>query len=131
MSFAEPKENPADRLAEVRDIVDKVTLSIVLFVDHEFLVKYHPDSEVMYLQARYLRADSTTGKLEVGSGRKWHISQWATESEIVMTALKAAITNAEHEIRESFTYNGKHLFNPHTDVKELLKIDKRDARDGR
>lgn len=53
-------------------------------------------------------------------GRKWRISKHMTASEIVQTALMAAIAFEEHEAREAFTFGGKRCYGPHIDVHELV-----------
>lgn len=65
------------------------------------------------------------------SGRRWWLSPHMTESEIVQTALLAALTAEEHEARESFRYHGKRVFNPHVSVRRLFEVcEDEDARDG-
>lgn len=54
--------------------------------------------------------------------RKWLLSEYMTRSEIVGTALKAALTAEEHEGRESFRYKGKKIFGPHFDVDRLVDL---------
>lgn len=79
------------------------------------------DVDAWFVQHFYRRVDSVTGLTEFGYGRKWHVSPHATESEIVLTCLKAMLTNAEHEVREKFTYLGEHIFQPHQNVAALLE----------
>lgn len=55
-------------------------------------------------------------------GRKWYVSKHSTESEVVMTALMAAIAFAEHEVREQFRYKGKNIFHPHPSIDALLGV---------
>jgi len=53
-------------------------------------------------------------------GRKWYVSPHSTESEVVQTALKALLTAAEHEIRETFRYQGAAVFSPHFNVHDFV-----------
>lgn len=110
----------SDRLHAVRRIVDKVSLPGG--DTHGFLTNVFTDSSVVYVQHIALLPDAHTGVVMPVKGRKWHISDHATESEIVLTCLKAAITAAEHEIREGFSYRGRRLFHPHPDINALLSI---------
>lgn len=87
----------------------------------EFFVGFFAGSGIIYLQHRFLRPDEITGEMGWGYGRKWHVSPHATESEVVLTCLKAAITNAEHEVREGVTYKGARIFQPHIDVNALVE----------
>jgi hypothetical protein len=58
--------------------------------------------------------------LQVADGRLWHVRRDATHGEVVQTALKAALTWEEHELRERFRYRGRVLFDPHFDLEVLL-----------
>jgi hypothetical protein len=109
--------DPDEHLHRVKRIVADIRFR----EDNIMYVGYFAGSRVVYLQHRYMRKDAITGKDEWGYGRKWHISEFATESEIVLTALKAAITNMEHEVREDFEYKGVKIFQPHVDVNVLAQ----------
>lgn len=54
---------------------------------------------------------------EIQTGRKWYVSQYAVDSEIIQTALLATKVFEEHETRESFRFDGARIFNPHIDIK--------------
>ena len=56
------------------------------------------------------------------TSRKWHLSAYMTESEVVQTALKAAITAEDHEAREAFHYLGLRPFQPHIPLTALLEV---------
>lgn len=56
------------------------------------------------------------------SGRRWFISPYMSRSELVNTALLAALTAEEHETREFFRYKGKRVFNPHVNVERLFEV---------
>jgi len=59
-------------------------------------------------------------------GRKWYISQYACNSEVVQTLFKAALTVAEHELRESFLYKGRAIYGPHFDLEKLHALSVRE-----
>lgn len=75
-----------------------------------------------YVQIGYDEVDVDTGKMAPQRGRKWYVSAHATPSEVVQTMLKAAITSAEHRVREHFLVDGARAFGPHIDVDELVTI---------
>ena len=54
--------------------------------------------------------------------RKWVLSEHATESELVQTALAAVLMAEEHEAREAFRYRGSAVFNPHIDVEAMASV---------
>ena len=83
------------------------------FGDWRFFVRTLPEGWLFYL--RFVAADLTRQ-----STRKWYISPYATESELVQTVFKAVLTACEHEVRESFFYRGKAIFGPHFDVNALV-----------
>lgn len=71
--------------------------------------------------------DSRTGQALSWKGRKWYISDHMTKSEIVQTAFKAVLTAMEHEARESFTFKGVPVCDPHLDLEDrALKRSTRD-----
>lgn len=78
----------------------------------------------------YLRVefDAVDG---VQHGRKWYVSSFSTDGEVIQTALKAVLTAAEHEIRETFQYHGRAIFEPHYSLDALTWIADRAWRDKR
>jgi hypothetical protein len=82
---------------------------------------------VHYRDARFLVHPAAPGfHLEMRRGeirsRPWYLGPWTTESDLVRTALACALAYEEHEAREQFTYQGKAVFGPHTDVQALVTI---------
>lgn len=75
-----------------------------------------------YLQLTYSDICTETDEFRVQKGRKWYISSFATRSEVVQTVLKAALTSAEHEVREHFRYRGRAVFGPHFNVDRLWEV---------
>ncbi len=63
-----------------------------------------------------------TNKIKEWHGRKYYLSEYMTDDEIVKTAFTAAIAAEEHEVREKFSYKGIRLFNPHVDIEALMLI---------
>lgn len=115
------KENdpPLTPLASIQNIVEHI--------------RYKPGWVLRFLidfkraGAPYLRweFDSTCAKTDVPNtvfGRKWYLSEHMTKSEVVQTALMAALTAEEHECREFFRYKGKRIFGPHIDIYALMEV---------
>lgn len=50
---------------------------------------------------------------DIQKGRKWYISQYATEDEVIRTCLLAVKTFEEHEVLERFLVDGKKYLSPH------------------
>lgn len=55
------------------------------------------------------------------TGRWWLVEAKDSESDVIRTAFKAAITWEEHELRERFRYKGVAVFGPHFDVERLRR----------
>lgn len=55
-------------------------------------------------------------------GRRWSLPWHCCESEVLHTALLAAITAEEHECREHFMLDGRAVFGPHHRVEALLAL---------
>ncbi len=76
-----------------------------------------------YLQVRVWREDCLVDGLEDwGYGGRFQVSPYSSESEIVQKVFAAMDAFEHHELRERFTYKGKHVFNPHIDINALLEI---------
>lgn len=80
----------------------------------------------VFIQAHYMEPDRDDpggfGLPVKQTTRKWFLSRFATHSEVIQTALKCALTSAEHRIRESFKYRGRRVYSPHYNVDALWKI---------
>ena len=55
------------------------------------------------------------------TGRWWLVEPGASESDVIRTAFKAAITWEEHELRERFLYKGAAVFGPHYEIDRLIR----------
>ena len=65
---------------------------------------------------------NVTGKKMPWSGRKWFLSPYMTDTEVVRTAHKAYITAVMHEADENFLYRGVSIYDPHINVDDLVKL---------
>lgn len=75
-----------------------------------------------YLQVSFLAPCIETGKDAFQRGRKWYISGYAIPDEVVKTAWLAVEIALRHEAMEGFTYKGRRVFNPHTDIEALIGL---------
>lgn len=80
------------------------------------------DDQRWYFQIFCEGRCNVTGRDMNWSGRKWHLSKYMTDGELVQTVLKACLTAAEHEIREQFKYRGVSIFDPHYDIEKLVEL---------
>ncbi len=105
-------------LEKAAGIVARISLGGML-AGWTFRVAAFEGSRHLYLQVRATERCNDTGAAAEWGGRKYHISEHAADSEVVLTALKAVLTAVEHEARECFALDGVRLFDPHTDVFDL------------
>lgn len=97
-------------MIELQDVLDNIELKL------NPTIKFRFRDDAL---ERWLQVEDTALPPEEGRGRKWNISQYATRSEIVQTALMAFLAYFEHEARESFRWRGEPIFSPHYDVEAL------------
>lgn len=76
--------------------------------------------------------NTVTGESEMWKGRKWKLSYYATDTEIVQTAWAAVERALIHEASELFKYKGVAIYNRHLSVDLLAALASRpDAEDSR
>lgn len=124
-------QEPKDK-AEVEAIVGRVR-----YEEKRFRVGVMGDG--FFVQIEYDEPDIRTNEMALQRGRKWYVSSYATESEIVQTCLAAVLASAEHQAREHFGYvpagekRPRAIFSPHFATDALYSIcgkaDSYDARD--
>ena len=114
----------AKTLEQVKAIVANVS-----FMDRTFRVLQKGDG--FLLQLEYFEADINTGKVEKQRARKWYVSPFSTETEIVETAFKACRTSMEHVLKEHFLYDGARIYSPHFNVRARVMLAEQNDFDGR
>lgn len=85
-----------------------------------FLVEQKDSNHFLVIQVNGV--DSKTGTPLIWRSRKWYLSPYMTETEIVQTALLAVKTAEEHEIRERFKYENELVFGPHIPIDSLVSL---------
>lgn len=115
--------NEVTRIEKILKIADRITMSVfgttfTLIVSHD---QVHNNGRI-YLQALYSAPCTKTGEIQPWKGRKWYLSEYMTDDEIVKTAYCTFEAAVKHEVMEGFKVDEKILFNPHVGFEELLKI---------
>ena len=113
------------KCAEIGNLLQQVECRDLIFA-----VTQKNDYEPIILAVCALRPDAAAPPREDGipnlpaqlKGREWIISEHATASEIIQTALAAALHFEEHEVREAFKYRGQAVMGPHFDVDDLVAL---------
>lgn len=75
--------------------------------------------DVVLLQWIFYAVDNdnpSATELEPQFCRKWYISLYSTDSEIIRSAYLAVQQAEMHELSENFTFEGARLFDPHIDL---------------
>lgn len=84
--------------------------------------KYMKSKSRIYIQISYTANCVKTDEYKLWTGRKYYLSDYMTEDEIIKTCFVAFKTAVEHEILEAFKVDKKTIFNPHVSYLELSKI---------
>jgi len=110
----------------------KALVGDVKYSDWDFLVKTNKD-KTPYIQIKFWAKSnfSDSDKLELQSCRKWQLSYYMCDEEIISTAFKAMLAAVEHEARELFTWRDEPIYRPHLDIYTLHRISSENAVDKR
>lgn len=124
------RKNPQYIIVENKDGMSKESLTKILdkVKYRDWVWRIMKKGDGYLVQALFKAPCSITGKLEVQPTRKWYVSRWACESEVVRTLYKLVSAAEKHEREENFKYTNVAIFDPHRDVKELAKLKKIDVR---
>jgi len=98
-----------------REEIEKI-LKDVSFQDRKFLLLDKGDGYLV--QMSYMEPDVDNpeeGPVEQKT-RKWYVSPYMTESEIVETCWAAVQRSQLHIAGEYFKYRGKRVYSPHFDI---------------
>ena len=86
-------------------------LNEISYLDWEFRVDEMGNG--YFIQVLFNAPDIHTGTIEQQRGRKWYVSPYSSDSEIVQTVFLAIMVAEEHERRENFRFNNEMIFGPH------------------
>ena len=100
-------------------------LGRVRYKNWKFRVEFRgedPETGDILIQPVFFAPDNEEGGTPVEQkGRKWFVSRYSCDTEIVQTCW-AAIKRAElHEMQEQFTYRNAAVFNNHISVERLAR----------
>lgn len=105
---------------DVKRVTDRITLG--LLGNHTFTLRVDTDGHRVFVQVQYDSPCTKTGEHMPWKGRKWFLSEYMTENEVIFTVYTAYKMAIEHEMMESFKVDNVILINPHVDYRELLRI---------
>lgn len=111
MSAAQPRKS--------RKEIEAI-LANIRFLDRKFLLLDKSDG--FLLQLSYEEADIDTNELKKQKSRKYYVSPYMTETEIVDTAFFCVMRSQEHVTREHFLYKGYRVQSPHFSIGGRLDL---------
>ncbi len=106
---------------QVKDIASRITMNCL---GKEMNLRIDKDNfgTRLFLQVIYTAPCTKTGDIKQYKGRKWYLSSFMCEDEVIKTAYAAFEACVKHEVMEGFKVDGVILFNPHVNYRELLGI---------
>ena len=91
----------------------------ISFKDWNIRLDRYANEGPAYIQCLFLDKDRHTGNVELQRCRKWVLSFFMTDSEVVRTVFLAIQQAVVHEAQEEFKYRGARIYNPHHDYNDL------------
>jgi len=82
----------------------------------------------VFIQIQYDSVCTKSGSIESWNGRKYYLSEYMTDDEIIKTIYVAFESAVKHELMEGFKVDNIILFNPHINFEELLKISHKEVK---
>ena len=122
------KEENVEQTEAQQDKTQEDVEAVVARIAYDKRFRVGVMGEGYFVQIQYDEPDIHTGNMELQRGRKWYVSPWATDSEIVQTCLTAALASAEHQVREHFGYRpfpnrpARAIYGPHFSADHLWDI---------
>ncbi|AXQ68821.1 hypothetical protein HOU00_gp304 [Caulobacter phage CcrPW] len=109
---------PRRTFESIRDVVAACS-----YPGFDFKLATHPDSDKPYLQIICEDGvDTKTGEAVSWKGRKWDLSYYATDTEIVQTAWAAVQRALIHEASEMFKFKDAAIYDRHISVHRLVDL---------
>lgn len=115
------REARAKGRAKIQEILDGIGISPDLYPEGTTF-RLLDKGEGFLLQLVYPEADIYSGHVEQQNARKWYISPFATETEIVESAYTAVLRSLRHRLGEAFTYQGRRVYSPHLSIVDRWRM---------
>lgn len=90
------------------------------FKEWNILLRY--DNGRPYIQIRFEDYDPFEHEVREQSCRKWSLSYYMKDTEVVDTVFAAVERAMRHEVHEMFKFNGRRVHNPHRNVYTLWDV---------
>lgn len=115
-------------LEKVKAIVDRVTLELLGIQFFIVVAEDKVHGGRIYVQASYESPCTNSGEIQEWKGRKYYLSEFMTEDEVIKTCYVAFEQTVKHEVMEGFKVDNIILFNPHINFEELLKVSHKEVK---
>lgn len=109
----------------------KKLVSNISYKDWDVIVKKFKDDDRPYIQIQFYAPCNNTGEPERQYCRKWALSYYMTNTEVIRTAYKAVRDAEMHEMQENFKYMGERIFSPHINLEAMVEFVKHNSGDKR
>jgi len=110
-------------MERVKLLLSRITLGLLGNKTFKFIVEADKrGGDRIYIQVEYSSPCTKDNEFKTWKGRKWYLSEFMLDNEIIFTAYTAYKMCIEHEIMETFKVDGIILVNPHVDYTQLLAI---------
>lgn len=120
MTSNTPNQEQADWRAARLQAIQTLIQDRISFRDWQF--KVAPVGDTLYVQVQFEDVDADTNILSQLQGRKWLLSPYMLDDEVVKTCYMAVMTALQHEAMESFKLDGQAPFHPHHSAFDMLNL---------
>lgn len=111
-------------LSDISNLLDRVKAEVLGTSFQFYISRDKKDSTGrIYIQVKYMAKDTKdASSIKEWNGRKWYLSDYMTDDEVIKTAYCAVKAAVEHEVMEGFKVDNIVLFNPHVNFEALLSV---------
>ena len=117
-----------DKLNHIKQLVKRITATIFGVEFRIIVSKDLKGGDRIFIQAEYDSPCTLTGEKQSWKGRKYYLSEYMTDDEVIKTCYVAFEQAVKHEVMEGFKVDNIILFNPHINYEELLKISHKEVK---
>lgn len=108
-------ENGKQTFESIKEIIDNCTFG-------DWTINLRLEQDRPYIQVTFIDKCEFSGEEEIQACRKWMLSYYMCDTEVVDTAFAAIKRAMEHEVNEKFKFAGRRVYNPHRSIYSLIEI---------
>lgn len=107
---------PPKSVDDIKKIISKISFTPFGTTKYTFRVTVKVGEVFVQVVYDEPDVDDLNGEIKTQYGRKWFISKFSTETEIVETCWAAVQRSMLHVAKENFYYRGARIYSPHIPV---------------